>query len=155
MSEKLASNHIIKIGIVCEDVEATAKRYQEIFETQAPEPSAAPAPSTCERYKEYKGVRYDNVPLKVTNIYVKPIWFELIQPADDTPSPWKDHLDKYGTSVCFTSVYIEGFEQQIDLMADKGYPVLFQEEKGFERYAYFDTMEKLGLLLEIKERIPR
>jgi hypothetical protein len=95
------------------------------------------------------------VPLKVKNIYVQPVHFELIQPTDQTPSPWRDHLDQFGPSVCFVSFYIEGFEQQIDMLGQKGYPLTFKEEKGFERYAYFDTLDKLGIMLEIKERIPR
>jgi hypothetical protein len=31
----------------------------------------------------------------------------------------------------------------------------FLEDKGYERYTYYDTAETLGLLLEIKERVAR
>ena len=57
-------------------------------------------------------------------------------------------------SVCFISLYIEGFEQHIDLMGRKGFSLVFEEEKGFERYAYFDTLKALGFTLEMKERVP-
>ena len=33
-----------------------------------------------------------------------------------------------------------------------GFPVNYIEEKGLERYAYFATQEKLGVMLELKER---
>lgn len=32
------------------------------------------------------------------------------------------------------------------------YPLFFEEEKGPERYAYFETLEKLGIMIELKER---
>jgi hypothetical protein len=50
------------------------------------------------------------------------------------------------------SFYVNGFQQNIDFMAAQGYPVIFAQEKGYERYAYFDTADKLGVTLEIKER---
>ena len=48
----------------------------------------------------------------------------MLEPYDDTPSPWKEHLDKFGNSVCFFSFYINGFRQEIDLMEKQGYPLL-------------------------------
>jgi hypothetical protein len=40
-------------------------------------------------------------------------------------------------------------------MEKKGFPLIFEEEKGFERYARFDTLKALGFTFEMKERIPR
>jgi len=158
MSEKLASNRVVKIGIVCKDVDETAAHFEKIFETLPP-PAADAAPTSdkplVEKYREYNGVTPEPIHMKVKNIYLDPIYFELIQPIGDVASPWHDHLKKFGTSVCFFSLYVQGFEQQIDLLGQKGFPLVFKEEKGFERYAYFDTLEKLGITLEIKERIPR
>ena len=53
------------------------------------------------------------------------------------------------------SFYINGFEQQIDFMEKGGYPATFIEDKIFERYAYFDTQEKIGVTIEMKERQDR
>jgi methylmalonyl-CoA/ethylmalonyl-CoA epimerase len=157
MSEKISSNRVIKVGIVTSDSEDTASRLGDMFNTLPPyESHEIPNRSyQCDRYKEYRGEKTDSTPLKVRCVYLDPIYFEIVQPLGEAKSPWHDHLKKYGTSVCFISFYIEGFEHHIDMMNKKGYPLMFKEEKGFERYAYFDTMEKLGFTLEMKERIPK
>lgn len=40
-------------------------------------------------------------------------------------------------------------------MEKGGYPATFIEDKIFERYAYFDTQEKIGVTIEMKERQDR
>ena len=54
--------------------------------------------------------------------------------------------------ICFLSFYIHGLRKDIDFMEAHGYQKIFEEEKGPERYAYFDTLETLGVMLELKER---
>ncbi|MGI6333107.1 MAG: VOC family protein [Saccharofermentanales bacterium] len=151
--EKLNSNEIIKIGVVVRNIEDVARRYGELFnvptpEVHYPDPNRVYPP---EAYKRYYNQDY-KIMLKYTHIDLSPIYIEILEPYDETPSPWLDHLKKFGPSVCFLSFYIKGFRQQIDLMEKQGYPLIFEEEKGHERYAYFDTLEKLGITLELKER---
>ncbi len=153
--EKLSSNQVIKIGIVVRNIEDVAKRYGELFQVEAPEvkypdPNKK-APEVA--YKRFRGKDY-NIKLKCALVNLSPVYLELLEPYDDTPSPWLEHLEKFGNSVCFLSFYIDGFRQEIDLMEQQGYPLIFEEEKGHERYAYFDTLEKLGITLELKERKP-
>lgn len=154
--EKLSSNTIVKIGIVTNDIADTVGRYQKLFQLKeepvinVPDP-ANPKPAAPGAYKRYQGKNYQ-IMLKSAHIDLEPIYLEILEPFDDTPSPWLDHLKKYGTSVCFLSFYVEGFRHEIDLMESQGYRQIFEEEKGFERYAYFDTLEKLGLTIELKEQ---
>lgn len=158
--DKISSNRVIKIGIVTDDLEKTATALEGLFHTvpayDSDKPKADAADYTAEdKYRRYKGEPADDIHMKTRAIYIEPVYFELVQPIGESRSPWHDHLKKYGTSVCFISFYIEGFKQHIDLMNKKGFPLLFEEEKGFERYAYFDTMSALGFTLEMKERIPK
>lgn len=157
--EKISTNRVIKIGIVTDDLERTANALEGMFDTvpayDSDKPKAGEEDYTAEdKYRKYRGEPADGVNMKTRAIYLEPVYFELVQPLGDQKSPWHDHLKKYGTSVCFISFYIEGFAQHIDFMNKKGYPLLFEEEKGFERYAYFDTMKDIGFTLEMKERIP-
>ena len=155
--EKICTNRIVKVGIVTDNAEETAKKLTELFEVVEPydnhEPPAVPFSS--ERYQLYKGQPAKDIHMNVRLVYVEPIYFEIIEPIGDAESPWHDHFKKYGTSVCFFAFYINGFEEHIDFMGKQGFPLIFKEEKGFERYAYFDTMSKLGFTLEMKERIPK
>ena len=155
--DKIASNRIIKIGIVTHNADETVAAFQTLFDTLSPYDSdKAPAGDFDHlKYKKYLGQLADSTPLKVRCVYLDPIYFEIVEPLGEASSPWHDHLKQHGTSVCFISLYIEGFEQHIDLMGKKGFPLIFEEEKGFERYAYFDTLKALGFTLEMKERVPR
>ncbi len=154
--DKLSSNIVVKIGIVTDDIAAVVERYQKLFNLKAepqinvPDPSY-PKPAAPGTYKRYKGQEY-KIMLKSAHIELDPIYLEILEPFDETPSPWLDHLKKFGTSICFLSFYVEGFQHEIDLMEQQGYKQIFEEEKGFERYAYFDTLEKLGLTIELKEQ---
>lgn len=155
--EKISSNHIVKVGIVTHDAEATYQAFQSLFETLPPyDGDEAPAGNFDHlKFKEYKGQPAESTPLKVRCVFLDPIYFEIVEPLGEAQSPWHEHLLEHGTSVCFIALYINGFEQHIDLMGKKGYPLIFQEEKGFERYAYFDTLKALGFTLEMKERVPK
>ena len=155
--DRISSNRIIKIGIVTADAEATAMALTDMFEPAAPYDSHEPpqVPYSKERYQLYRGEPASGIQMKVRLVYLEPVYFEIVQPIGDASSPWHDHFKKYGTSVCFISFYIEGFKQHIDFMNKQGFPLIFEEEKGFERYAYFDTLSKLGFTLEMKERIPK
>ncbi|MFA9380364.1 MAG: hypothetical protein ACERKO_04815 [Acetanaerobacterium sp.] len=153
--EKLESSNIVKIGVVVRNIEDVAKRYGDLFNIEPPvvnypDPNRKPAENA---YKRFRGKDY-HIMLKSTHINLDPVYLEILEPYDDTPSPWLEHLEKFGPSICFLSFYINGFRQQIDIMGQQGYPMIFEEEKGFERYAYFDTLEKLGITLELKERDP-
>ena len=155
--DKICTNRIVKIGIVTADAEATAKALTDMFEPAAPYDHHEPpeVPFSKERYQLYHGQPASGIHMNVRLVYLEPVYFEIVQPIGDAASPWHDHFKKYGTSVCFISFYIEGFEQHIDFMNKQGFPLIFEEEKGFERYAYFDTMSRLGFTLEMKERIPK
>ena len=150
---KLSTSRIAKIGLVVRDIEDVVKRYAELFDIPAPEvhspdPNRVPAPGA---YKRFRGEEY-KVLLKWAHIDLEPLYLEVLEPYDDTPSPWLEHLNRFGNSICFLSFYINGFRQEIDLMEQQGYKLFFEEEKGHERYAYFETLEKLGITIELKER---
>ncbi len=152
--EKLSSKTVVKIGIVCHDVEDAVARFARLFPLDTPphinpfDPNKIIPPGA---YKRFRGKEY-NIRLRTARVEMDPIYFEFAQPVDDTPSPWLEHLNKFGNSVCFVSFYVNGFRHEIDLMEKEGYPLIFEEEKGTERYAYFDTLEKLGIMVELKER---
>ena len=157
MPEHLANGHIVKIGIVSHDAEATGAALRAIYPTvPTPERPARPA-STAEPYLDYRGQRgQQNAQVKVVHVHTDNFWFEVIEPIDATPSAWRDHLEAHGTSVCFASIHVDQpIEGQVKVMEDLGFAPIWLQEKGFERYAYFDTAAVLGLLVEVKETNPR
>jgi hypothetical protein len=158
MSEHLGSSTIVKLGIVTDDVERTAAAYRTLFAVgPVPATQSEPHPPfTIEPFKTFRGQPCGETPLKVVNHYTENFWFEIVQPLDDTPSPWSEWLREHGTSVCFTSIHIGGgLSHDTALLESLGFPQVFLEDKGYERYAYFDTAAVMGLLVEVKERLPK
>jgi hypothetical protein len=158
MTDHLGSSTIIKLGIVTHDVEKTAAAFRALF-SPGPVPASQTEdhpPFTIKPYKQFRGQPCGDTPLKVINVYTENFWFEIVEPLDDTPSPWSEHLAQHGTSVCFTSIHIEsGLDHDIAVMEANGFPLIFLEDKGYERYTYFDTADTLGLLIEVKERLAK
>jgi hypothetical protein len=153
MMDRIDNKRIVKIGIVVHDIESVAKRYGALFSIEEPvvrmpDPDKKAAEGA---YKLYHGENR-RILLKSCLVDLDPVYLEIVEPFDDTPSPWRDYLDKFGPGVCFLSFYVDGFAFHQDLMEKGGYPLSFIEEKGFERYAYFDTQDKLGVTIELKER---
>ncbi|WP_153735238.1 VOC family protein [Aquibacillus halophilus] len=152
--ESVGSKHVVKLGIVVKNVEEAANSYAKILGVEVPDisipgPETAPDP-TGKSYVQYKGS--DRKPrCKFAKIYTEPVYLELIEPLPDVPNPYTDFVDKHGYGVYFISFYIDGFGEHIQFMEDLGFPLTFKHDKGHERYAYFDTFEKLGLVLEYKE----
>lgn len=154
----LGNGRVIKIGIVTADAAATARRFGEIFPVrEAPVPTEEVGASLRERSWNYHGQALEGgVSLTVANVLTENFWFELIQPPEHPANPWYDHLQAHGQSVMWVAVHVDdGFEQGIGAMKELGYEASWIEDKGFERYVYFDTVAALGLMVEMKERPER
>ena len=99
--DKISSNRIVKIGIVTEDAEETARRLTDLFTPVAPYDSHEPPaePYSSERWQLYRGEPVSGIQMKTRLVYLEPVYFEIVQPVGEAKSPWHDHLKKYGTSV--------------------------------------------------------
>ena len=151
---KIEKNHVAKIGIIVDDIEAAAKHYAEVFGIDMPEigitpDKLPPVEGGRETYTQYKGgetagkVKYAVIPLE-------PIYIELIQVVEPS-SPWNDYKEKHGEGVNTITLYVDDLEKDIDVMKTKGYSMTFKQEKGKQRYAYFDTRKDMGITLDLKE----
>ena len=109
--DKIGNKQIVKIGIVVRDIEAVAERYSALFHidkpiVRLPVPGKVPAEGT---YKLYHGENRQ-VLLKSCIVEMEPIYLEIVEPYDDTPSPWLDFLNRHGPEIgrasCGVRVYI-------------------------------------------------
>jgi methylmalonyl-CoA/ethylmalonyl-CoA epimerase len=149
--DKISTNHIVKVGIVVKDIEQAAKYYAELFnipvpEVKTPNPNAV-MPANASTW--YRGAD-KAFKCRTAIIRLEPIYIELIEPLDG-PSPWSEFKQEHGQGVHYLAFNVEGFQDHIDLLNAKGMPVFYKQDKGKERYAYFETEEKLGVTLEFKE----
>jgi methylmalonyl-CoA/ethylmalonyl-CoA epimerase len=150
--KQISTNQIVKIGIIVDNIEEAAKHYAELFQIELPEieiPDAAKQTSIEGAYTWYRGENR-GTRCKTAVIPLEPIYIELIEPFDE-PSPWTEFKQEHGQGVHYVAFHVDGFQDHIDFMASKGMNLIQKTEKGYERYAYFDSAPKLGVTVEFKE----
>jgi len=149
--EKISTNKIVKIGIVVEDIEQAARYYADLFHIEMPE-IKIPKPNTNLNPNSNTWFRGESQASKCKTaiIPLNPIYIELIEPIDEK-SPWGEFKKQHGQGVHYLAFNIDGFQEHIDLMSRKEMPVYYTQDKGKERYAYFETIKQLGVTLEFKE----
>lgn len=79
------------------------------------------------------------------------IQMEIIQPVDDTPSIWRECLDRNGEGLHHISFEVKDMPRHIENCADKDMPLMQKGEYQGGRYAYFDARDNLNIILEMVE----
>jgi catechol 2,3-dioxygenase-like lactoylglutathione lyase family enzyme len=155
--EHIDNNNLVKIGLVVDDLERTARTFCELFgmempAVQVPDPDAAPEP-TDDNYTWYRG-EYRPTRTKFANLQMGPVTLELLEPYDE-PSPWNEFRQKHGQGVHFIAFTVGGFNRHLDLLEKFGMPTTHKGEYGAGRYAYVESEDRLGVTLGVQELGPR
>ena len=141
---------IVQIGIVVRDVEKYAKSYAEFFGVEVPDviiSEPEDTAKTCYHGRPTKA-RVKQVFFNFDNISI-----ELLEPLGG-PSTWKEFLDSNGEGVHHIAFEIKGMDEQIARMQDRGVNLIQQgrwTDGSGGRYAYFDSSDKLAVILELLE----
>ena len=77
---------------------------------------------------------------------------ELIEPVG-APSTWREYLETHGEGMHHIAFRIQGMEQQLTILADKGMLAVQRGDYSGGRYAYVDAVPQLGLILELLENL--
>lgn len=149
----LSSTNIVKVIVVTDDLEKTVSAYKTLLGT-----GKGPAEKNTEHkeirtpYTKYKGEDITDTPMEVESVFSDNFWFEIIKPLGNN-DPWAAWLKEHGTSICSICLLSNGsLEADEQVMEEAGFESLFKQEKGYERYEYFDTSKELGVLVEVKEQ---
>jgi methylmalonyl-CoA/ethylmalonyl-CoA epimerase len=154
---KIENNTLAKIGLVVKDIDVAAKNFSELFGIEMPNiilPSEEYTPDpTGETYTLFRG---EHVParVKIANLQMGPVTVELLEPIDEA-SPYTEFKEKHGQGVQFITFTINGFEQHIEFVEDKGIPLVHKGEYGAGRYCFFDAVPQLGVMLGLQELGPK
>jgi catechol 2,3-dioxygenase-like lactoylglutathione lyase family enzyme len=77
--------------------------------------------------------------------------FELIEPGEE-PNVYTEHLETHGEGLHHLGYFVADIQGAIDAMEALGYQVVQSGRRlgvdGDGAYAYFDTVERLGCMLE-------
>ncbi|MBY8987349.1 MAG: VOC family protein [Candidatus Lokiarchaeota archaeon] len=133
-----------QLGFVYKDIEKQAKIFESLFNV----PKFAIIPETTDIVK-YRGKDVE-VNTKVALSRQFGLQIELTQHISGD-CVYKEFLDQGREGLHHISLFIENLEAYIEYFQKKGYEMIYYGAIGKRVYAYFDTEEKLGMLLEVQE----
>lgn len=138
---------ICQIALIVPDIERACDQYARVFGIDRPEYIITdPADKSQIQY------RGQTTPARAKLAFVRfaNITIELIEPLDG-PSVWRDFLEKRGEGVHHMAFMVQGMQQAIDELGDKGIPLVQTGEYTGGRYAYVDAAGTLGVDIELLE----
>jgi len=149
-SKPLATRNMVHIAVVVRDVEKTAKAWGKLFDVEVPKSSLTDPPEKA--HTRYHGkptkARAKLIFLKLDNLRV-----ELIEPVGG-PSTWMEFLKTNGEGVHHIAFAVKGTDKYVAMLAKKGMPLVQRGEWTAYTggcYTYFDSVQKLGVALELLE----
>lgn len=135
---------VAQLGFVYKDIEKQAKIFETLFNV----PKFAVLPETTGIVK-YRGKDGEvNTKIAISRQFGTQI--ELIQHISGE-CIYKEFLDQGREGFHHISLFIENIEAYIEYFEKQGYEMIYYGEIGKQVYAYFDTEEMLGMLLEVQE----
>lgn len=143
--EKLDSQTVMQIGIIVRDAEAAARAYAGVFGIPTPEvvPIAADA---------FANTLYRGQPSRATGraafFDLGPIQMEIIEPIGG-PSTWQEFLDRNGPGVHHLAFKSADMPASLGFLAQQGMPLIQSGGWDGGQYAYVDSTDKLGAIVEL------
>jgi methylmalonyl-CoA/ethylmalonyl-CoA epimerase len=150
--------NINQIGLVVRDLDASVRRYWEMLRI-GPWKVYTYGPPLVPKMT-YRG-RDQSYQMRLAFTQVGNLQLELIQPLSGE-SIYTEHLERNGEGMHHVGVFVPSLDEAISEATRQGYMVI-QSGQGYGRwgdggYAYLDTEEPLGMILELievpRERVP-
>ena len=139
---------ICQVGFVVHDIEASARRYAELFGL---EPRRIETPGYAKAKTTVNG-QPSEATAKLAFFQMGQLTIELIQP-DDKPSIWRDHLDKHGEGIHHIAFRVDDTKKTEQAFAGLGIKTgqqgLYADASGM--YTYLDSGPHLGVMIELLE----
>jgi methylmalonyl-CoA/ethylmalonyl-CoA epimerase len=146
-AQALGTSRLVQVGIVVADVESTARAWSQILGLPMPE---------IRMTDEFDLARteYEGAPTfaraRMAFLNVGQVDIELLEPVGE-PSTWNDHLRAHGPGLHHVAFEIAGMANKRAYLNSQGLKPLQSGEYVGGRYEYFDSLARLGAILELLE----
>jgi len=149
METRIRKGIVTQIGILTRDIHRSKAAWEAFF-------GLGDQPISQSEDYDKTGATYRGEPLH-GRIYqvcfnLENVEVELIQPIGDTPSYWKECLDKNGPGIHHFSFAVKDMDGCIRQMEDLGLTLVQKGEFPNGRYAYLDGMDSMNMILELLEK---
>lgn len=146
-NDLLGTKVATQVALVVRDAEATAGAWAELLGVEPP-PAIETSPD------EGEGTAYRGEPTqaraKLAFFDLGSVKLEIIEPVGG-PSTWSEHLDRHGEGVHHIAFRIEGMDDKLAALRERGMPTVQIGYFTGGRYGYVDAESKLGVVLELLE----
>lgn len=88
--------------------------------------------------------------------YSGPMQIELVQPLNDAPSPYGDHLERHGFGQHHLGIFAADFDGMCAMAEAAGFtPLVEAKVLNGPRFQYLDCAALPGTMIEIAETVPK
>jgi len=143
----VGSTTIVQVGVIVRDIEAKAHAWSSIL--GLPMPHISTTDTVDVAHTTYKG-QPSLARAKLAFFHLGQVDVELIEPIDG-PSTWQDQVEQHGDSLHHIALRIKGMDEKVTYLESTGAHSIQRGDYTGGRYAYVDTTEQLGLILELLE----
>lgn len=136
-----------QLGIVVNNIDQKLENYKKLLglgENEIPVINTTDLPFDDKLYYG-KPVEYD---LKIAMLDIGGLQFELIQPLNESGDPYSDFLKEKGEGIHHIHVNLKDNDTFINLMEKEGIKELTSGNIAGAEFFYYDTLEKLGVIIE-------
>lgn len=156
MNGIMGTNVMVQVGMVVKDIEATKRKFAELFDVPVPETiDATEGPAKFHvTQSEFMGKQNPEVNAKLAFFDVGgPMAIELIEP-NEQPSTWREFLDEKGEGIHHVAFVVDSIDQRMDACEKFGMKLVQKGNfaAGDGRYAYMDASGPLKMMIELLER---
>ncbi len=139
------SRNVTQVAIVVKDIEASARRYAEVFGVEVP---GVRLTDTADKTHILYNGQTTTGRARLAFIKLDNLTLELIEPVGG-PSTWQETLDARGEGVHHIAFRVDDIEDQVSFLQRHGGRLVQQGRFTGGRYAYVDASEPLGLVIEL------
>jgi catechol 2,3-dioxygenase-like lactoylglutathione lyase family enzyme len=148
----LGSTTLAQVALVVKDIAEASRRWADVLGVPVPTPIVTQAGD--ERSQTFRGAP-STAQAKLAFFNLGPVQLELIEPIGDGPSTWHEALEKNGEGLHHVAFWVEGLPRSATFLKSQGIPLIQRGDMGEGQYAYFDAEERLGVTIELLERVRR
>jgi methylmalonyl-CoA/ethylmalonyl-CoA epimerase len=145
----LDEDHVLQICFVTHDAVKSAQWFSDLTGKPMPEMTFSADPDKAQA--TYMG-EPANITCKIMMFHFGNIDLEFLEPGPQK-SAWRDLLEERGPGCHHLAFKTRNLTKRHEFLESKGHKLLqrgeFQSQTG--RYAYYDTKEAFGALLELLE----
>ncbi len=145
MENLLGTSIVCQIGVLCNDIVATAEAYKQVLGADYTVSETAPYEQS---HTTFNGAP---TPARIKQAFfdVGPnINIELIEP-DHNPSAWRSYLDEHGECVHHIAFWVKDMNGVISRLGEIGMPMVQRGEWDTGCYAYIDSQPQLKTVIEL------